>query len=241
MGKYKYIYIITVAVLLSCLTSCDEHEALQPVDLSFHPGYIVGDDGRVYSDVDKLEQSNVKATAVIFTELIDEERYLAVLLNVQESDAFCTSYVATGVSSNITSYDGFSNTVAMQSVKGIDSVSISGTKIEIECPIAKRAFNIHAVGQSDFLPSVAELRYLYANKEKVNKVFSALEEAGYKVDKLSYGNVNDCWLWSSTEVEVNPVNQAWLFSMSSGTIHETPKTQQHPSRLIMSYYPIINK
>lgn len=242
MEKYINIniYIIT-AVMLLCLTSCDEHEAAQPVDLLYHPGYIVGDDGRVYTTVEQLLQSNTKATAVIFSELIDEQRYLAVLLNTQESDAFCTTFVSTGVSNDITSYNGFTNTVAMQSVEGIDSVSVPGHKIYIECPIARKAFNIHAVGQSDYLPSVAELRYLYANKDKVNKVMSSLKDAGYKVDELSYNNVNEGWLWSSTEVEANPVNQAWLFSMFSGTIHETPKTQEHPSRLIMSYYPIINK
>ena len=47
-------------------------------------------------------------------------------------------------------------------------------------------------------------------------------------------NPGECWLWSSTEVEGQKENKAWLYSMQSGTIQETPKDQAHKFRPIIS-------
>lgn len=237
----RYIYILSLFVGVFFLSSCDEHEAVAAVDMYYHPGYIVCDDGEVYSSVEELKESNSKAFAVICSELLDDTRYLAVLLTEQEDLAFCTAYTSTGASYDISAYNGFSNTVAMQSVNSIDSTSVPGIKLKIECPVALNAFNSHAVGQSDFLPSVAELRMLYSNKYVVNKTLSSLAQEGYDVDLISYNTPEKGWLWTSTEVEENPTNQAWLFSMFSGTMQETPKTQEHPSRLIMNYYQFTNQ
>lgn len=49
-------------------------------------------------------------------------------------------------------------------------------------------------------------------------------------------NLGECWLWSSTEVEGQKENKAWLYSMQSGTIQETPKDQPHKSRPVISIY-----
>ncbi len=46
----------------------------------------------------------------------------------------------------------------------------------------------------------------------------------------------ECWLWSSTEVEGQKENKAWLYSMQSGTIQETPKIQEHKFRPVISLY-----
>ena len=49
-------------------------------------------------------------------------------------------------------------------------------------------------------------------------------------------NPGECWLWSSTEVEGQKENKAWLHSLQSGTIQETPKNQEHKFRPIISIY-----
>ena len=49
-------------------------------------------------------------------------------------------------------------------------------------------------------------------------------------------NPSECWLWSSTEVEGQKENKAWLHSLQSGTIQETPKNQEHKFRPIISIY-----
>ena len=49
-------------------------------------------------------------------------------------------------------------------------------------------------------------------------------------------NPGECWLWSSTEVEGQKENKAWLYSMQSSTIQEAPKDQAHKFRPVISVY-----
>lgn len=44
----------------------------------------------------------------------------------------------------------------------------------------------------------------------------------------------DCWYWTSTEDEVDKENRAWLCSMKTGAFQQTPKTQEHRARAIIS-------
>jgi citrate synthase len=57
---------------------------------------------------------------------------------------------------------------------------------------------------------------------------------------LIYGELpdaaDDCWYWTSTEVEGQETAKAWLFSMGSGAIQETPKLQGHKVRAIVTLY-----
>jgi len=45
---------------------------------------------------------------------------------------------------------------------------------------------------------------------------------------------NDCWYWTSTEVEKQQTAKAWLYSMGSGAMQETPKVQAHKVRPIIT-------
>ena len=49
-------------------------------------------------------------------------------------------------------------------------------------------------------------------------------------------NPDECWYWTSTEVKEQETDKAWLFSLASGAIQETPKTQAHKIRPIITLY-----
>jgi hypothetical protein len=44
----------------------------------------------------------------------------------------------------------------------------------------------------------------------------------------------DCWYWTSTEVSGQETAKAWLYSTGSGAMQETPKTQAHKLRPIIT-------
>ena len=80
------------------------------------------------------------------------------------------------------------------------------------------------------IPSVRQLSYLFAVRYQINE---CITEVGGTPINL---NPSECWLWSSTEVEGQKENKAWLHSLQSGTIQETPKNQEHKFRPIISIY-----
>ena len=43
-----------------------------------------------------------------------------------------------------------------------------------------------------------------------------------------------CWYWTSTEVSGQAGAKAWLYSLGTGAIQETPKTEAHPARIIIT-------
>lgn len=45
---------------------------------------------------------------------------------------------------------------------------------------------------------------------------------------------DDCWYWTSTEVAGQETGKAWLYSLGSGAMQETPKTQAHKARPIIT-------
>ena len=47
-------------------------------------------------------------------------------------------------------------------------------------------------------------------------------------------NEENCWYWTSTEVEGQQAEKAWLYSMGSGAMQETPKTKVHKVRPIIT-------
>jgi hypothetical protein len=44
----------------------------------------------------------------------------------------------------------------------------------------------------------------------------------------------NCWYWTSTEVKGQEAAKAWLFSLVSGALQETPKIQSHKARPIIT-------
>ena len=47
---------------------------------------------------------------------------------------------------------------------------------------------------------------------------------------------DECWYWTSTEVKDMESDKAWLFSLASGALQETPKEQAHKVRPIITLY-----
>lgn len=95
--------------------------------------------------------------------------------------------------------------------------------------MAAAVFDLWCYGQSAYIPSVAQMRLLYAARETVNPV---LELCGG--DTLPADNNGDCWYWTSTEVEGQQTAKAWLYSTGSGSMQETPKIQAHRVRPIIT-------
>lgn len=228
---------IMAAALLTlalALVSCDDHEFF---DSNVHPGHVLCSDGSVLSQDEFFAQDRVRAEGVVFSDVLDDGTYLAVLLQGGYPKAFCDSVgMVLGTSGSLTELDGFANTSSMQ-----NSYS---EKTGHGSPLALSVFSSHVYGQSDFIPSVAEIRRLYAARHTVNGVLERLKkmEDGqgrllYAVDLLDLSGESGAWYWTSTEVLENKGMQAWLFSMASGVIHETPKTEAHPYRAVVRVHP----
>ena len=211
---YKIMGIMAIA---TSLMACDEH--MDFPDTAMKPCHILCTDGKVLS-VSDFEQSDKQAIAVVFHVNHDEDTegngYAVYLWNL-ESLAFADSIgVKQNTSADITALDGFENTFALLNTKDTSS------------PLAKKVFDLWKYGQSAYIPSVAQMRLLYHAKEQINPVIKICGG-----DTLPVA-ADDCWYWTSTEVHEQETAKAWLYSMGSGAIHDTPKTQAHQSRAIIT-------
>ena len=81
--------------------------------------------------------------------------------------------------------------------------------------MAEAVFDLWRYGQSAYVPSVAEMRLLYTMRKIIIPV---IEQCGSEPLPL---DENDCWYWTSTEVEKQQTAKAWLYSMGSGAMQET--------------------
>lgn len=211
---YKIMGIMAIA---TSLMACDEHRDF--LDTAMKPCHILCTDGKVLS-VSDFEQSDKQAIAVVFhvnhNEDTEGNGYAVYLWNL-ESLAFADSIgVKQNTSADITALDGFENTFALLNTKDTSS------------PLAKKVFDLWKYGQSAYIPSVAQMRLLYHAKEQINPVIKMCGG-----DTLPVA-ADDCWYWTSTEVNEQETAKAWLYSMGSGAIHDTPKTQAHQSRAIIT-------
>lgn len=199
-------------------TSCDNHE---PIDRDIHVGYVLCNDHSCMDTASYFNQTKRKAVGVVFAEKTDDHPALAVMFD-EINGVFCDSVgMVNGTSTDITSFCGFKNTVAMYNSYSAETGKGS--------PLAMEMINFHANGQSDYLPSVAEQRLLASSARVINPV---LERLGGTPVALE----GDCWYWTSTEVEDNPGVQAWLCSADNGRFLPTPKTQRHKARAIVEIY-----
>lgn len=219
-----YITCLMAAVLI-INTSCDSHEE---VDLDLHIGYVLCSDHRCMTYTDYLEAKSemgdeIFAVAVVFAEKDKNHPALAVSLN-ELSGAFCDSLgIENGTSCKVDTCDGYSNTVAMYQ-------SYISEK-NVGCPIAMKCFDTHYYNQSQYIPSVEEMRLLSQAAPAINPIIRLL--GGQEIKTTGY-----CWYWTSTEVEGNKPYQAWLCSAREGGIQETPKTEDHQARPILQLnYP----
>lgn len=235
MNNFRYIIFFCLLSVLS-LSSCDEHE---PIDLDIHPGYVLCNDGRIVPE-SSFDPEKHDAVAVVFAPFVkDKHPVLAVLLDeidfVQFADTLAFDQKTSG---DITAYDGYTNTVSLQTTLiERDSLVVPGNKADPEnyykSPLGLMAFRSHYYFQSDYVPSVAEMRLLYQHLPKVNEM---IKKCGGTPISQSPDNAG-CWYWTSTEVSENKLNQSWLISMSDGSIHKAPKTNRYNARLIVEYNP----
>ena len=199
-------------------TSCDNHE---PIDRDIHVGYVLCNDHSCMDTASYFNQTKRKAVGVVFAEKTDDHPALAVMFN-EVNEVFCDSVgMVNGTSTDVTSFCGFKNNIAMYNSYSAETGKGS--------PLAMEMINFHTNGQSDYLPSVAEQRLLASSARVINPV---LERLGGTPIALE----GDCWYWTSTEVEDNPGVQAWLSSADNGRFLPTPKTQRHKARAIVEIY-----
>ena len=204
------------------LTSCHcEHEEDDGLLSSLQVGNVVCSDGNILS-MDKFKQSDKEAVAIVFhvnRSVETDNLGYAVYIHDMEPLAFADSLgIDQGTSASLTDEDGNENTYSLFNNE------------EVQSPMAIKSFDLWSYGQSAYIPSVRQLYYLFSVRHQINK---CITEVGGTPINLNPG---ECWLWSSTEVEGQKENKAWLYSMQSGTIQETPKDQPHKSRPEISIY-----
>lgn len=212
---YGYIVLATASTLF--MTSCDDH--IDFPDVSIKVGDILCTDGDILHMDDYL-QSGKEAIGVVFylnhDEDVEGSGYAVYLRDLDPQAMSDSCGVSQKTSTDLTAFDGNSNTYALMDNQVISS------------PLAESVFELWKFGQSAYIPSVAQCRLLFSAKTIINPVISAC--GGEELSDLP----EDTWYWTSTEVEGQSEQKAWLFSMQSGTIQETPKTQAHKSRPVIT-------
>ena len=212
----KIQWIVVAATTVLC-AACDAH--IDEPDTAVRPGHVLCEDGTALSYA-QYELSGKRAIAVIFdTRQRDgtEGNGYAVYLWEIAPAAFADSLgIAQGTSADITAHDGNANTFALYDTK------------ETASPMAEAVFDLWWYGQSAYIPSVAQMRLLYAMREVVNPVIERCGGHPLPPDE------SDCWYWTSTEVEGQQTAKAWLYSLGSGAMQETPKIQAHKVRPIIT-------
>lgn len=220
MKKKLYIDACRLFCLLAIVTlfmACDTHRDF--LDTAMKPCHILCTDGKVLS-VPDFRESQKQPIAVVFhvnhDETIEGNGYAVYLWDLDPL-AFADSIgIKQNTSADIAALDGFENTFALLDAR------------ETSSPLAEKVFDLWRYGQSAYIPSVAQMRLLYHAKEQINPIIKMC--GGDELPDVA----DDCWYWTSTEVNEQQTAKAWLYSMGSGTIHDTPKIQAHKSRAIIT-------
>lgn len=214
----RQMYIIIGVVMMAVLTGCDAHRDFP--DTTMKARQILCTDGKVMAYED-YEKSGKTAIAVVFNVSQGEDEgegsgYAVYLWDI-EPVAFADSIgVVQGTSADKNAYDGNSNTFALYDTA------------ETTSPLATAVFDLWRYGQSAYIPSVAEMRLLYNAKDIINPYIEKC--GGTPIPDAA----DDCWYWTSTEVEGQETAKAWLYSLGSGAMQETPKVQEHKGRPVVS-------
>ena len=219
--KHLLCAILTGGTML--FTSCEEcnHEGDKSIASSLQVGDVVCSDGSVLSK-EKFSSSQKEPVAIVYhVNRNPEIKALGYAVSIWDvaSAAFADSLgVEQETSASLEKEDGNENTHAMYRHE------------EVKSPLAVYVFDMWRYGQSAYIPSVKQFTYLY---QQIGFINQQIEAVGGLPLSLQPG---DCWLWTSTEVEGQRDSKAWLFSMQSGTIQETPKDQTHKFRPVISIY-----
>lgn len=209
---------IAIGAVMILLTSCDKH--IDFVDTTMKVGHVLCSDGKVVS-YEIFQQSEKEAVAVVFNINKDEDvagdGYAVYLRDIPPLEFADSLGVKQNTSTDIYEHNGNQNTFALyKSTKGVS------------CPMAEWVFDLWPYGQSAYIPSVAQMRLLYYSKEEINPIIEKL--GGTPISD----EPDDCWYWTSNEVQEQETDKAWLYSLCSGAIQETPKIQSHKSRPIIT-------
>ncbi|MCM1491462.1 MAG: DUF1566 domain-containing protein [Muribaculum sp.] len=231
-SRRNFLSLLCVCALPVVASSCEcDHNLEEPYP--FKLGWVVCTDGQVMSFCD-YTVSDKEAIAIVYNVVQDHESPItgyAVYLNdleVRDEDGRPMQQSARlkfsesiddkqGTSADVSALDGNENTFAMHTS-------------EVESPLAESVFDIWKYGQSAYIPSVAQLRQIYAVKDYINPRIEAIGGDVLPDDP------DECWYWSSTEVSGQETAKSWLFSMQSGSIQETPKNQGHKCRPVITLY-----
>jgi len=217
MKRKTILSLLSLGVML--LASCDCEHDDKAVSATFEVGSVLCSDGSILSD-SRFRQSDKEAVGIVYHVNNDPEKDglgYAVYIHDLDAQAFADSLgVSQNTSASLSEEDGNENTYSLF------------YNDEVSSPMAVKVFDLWRYGQSAYVPSVRQLARLYQVRMFVNERIAAV--GGDPID-LEPG---DCWLWTSTEVEGQTENKAWLFSMQSGAIQETPKNQLHKFRPIIT-------
>ena len=217
MRTLTYIHYAILLILAVVMTSCDAHQDFP--DTGIKTGHILCTDGKTYT-LDDMRKEGKQPVAVVFHVNNDPEvegnGYAVYLRELCVTEFADSLGITQGTSCDLTALDGNSNTYAMYATRDCSS------------PLAHSVFDIWRYGQSAYIPSVAQMRLMYAARDIINPII--MECGG---DKLPTSDDSD-WFWTSTEVKDMDAAKAWLYSLSSGAIQETPKIQSHPARPIVT-------
>lgn len=212
----------TKAILLSVmaafsLVACDEHRDFP--DTTMHVSDVLTTDGDVMRYED-FETSGKDAIGVVFylnnDARIEGTGYAVYLHDLPEVMFADSLGIPQKTSCSLQDHDGNANTYNLMMAKGCES------------QLATAVFDMWRYGQSAYIPSVAQMRVLFAAKAGINET---IRRCGG--DELP-DEADGCWYWTSTEVEGQSAAKAWLYSLYSGSIQETPKNQQHKVRPIIT-------
>jgi len=213
----RILQIICATLLTLAFVSCDDHREFP--DTAMKTCDILCTDGKVVRYED-MESQGKKPIAVVFhinqTDDMEGTGYAVYIWDIAPI-AFSDSLgVKQSTSANPGAFDGNSNTYAMYA---------SGVS-----PAANAVFDLWQYGQSAYIPSLAQMRLLHQAKNTVNQY---IRKCGGDVIP---DNPDECWYWTSTEVKDQESAKAWLYSLSSGALQETPKLQLHKVRPIITLY-----
>lgn len=218
MKILHYIHaVLAVVGFTVTLASCDGH--IEFPDTAMKTCDILCTDGEIvrYAEVASKGKTPIGVVFHVNQDGKTEGTGYAVYLWDIQPSAFSDSLgVKQNTSANPTAFDGNTNTYAMYA-SGVSSAAIS-------------VFGMWKYGQSAYIPSVAQLQLLYASRNAVN---SYISKCGGDVIPSEPG---ECWYWSSTEVSGQESAKAWLFSLASGAMQETPKLESHKIRPIITLY-----
>lgn len=210
MKKSKYL-LLMLSVL--GLASCDDHVLEDFTWHSWEPGMVYCKNGDIQTYEECMEEGN-EPEAILFhvdknspTEVIAYAVTLRNSIPASFSDPD-TIYVSQGVSTDISQFNGESNTATLR-------------YNQIKSPVANQ------IEPRYIMPSVAEMYRLYVARNVVNNTIGKCQGDSLPV------NDHTCWYWTSTECAGAPTDRAWCFSLASGRFEAEDKHVEHMARPIM--------